>query len=647
MTQLRLRFRVALIAAMLLGVFVVAAVSCSGGSNPTSTATAVPATANTNQSTVVPTATTAPTQTAVVATATTAPTASQNSQTPATRSDTLILMFGGPNQFKSPTEANPYAVGANQTSCKCLYGSQLFYYNLMTAQQIPWIGSSWAVATSSDFSEYTIDIKKDVTWSDGVPFTASDVAFTYNMLRDNPKLTGWGGGRDAPDTIKNAVATNDYTIDVTLKHPDPTFESTWIWAYQGFAPFIAPKHIWSQAKDPTTFTNFDLSKGWPVTTGPYTLIESSPQRQVWKERTDWWAAKTGFHSLPAPKELVVVPGVSSSQQLAMILSDEVDAIPDNTVQTVEAAIQRDTNHVLAYYNGTQKPYGSLDWWTTSLMFNTGVAPFNNADFRNAVAYAMNKKQIIEVGMDGAGIAAYLPMAPFDTLTPYAKAVQQQIDQSAESNPDPAKSASLMQGLGYTKDSAGFWSKGGTELQFTISASNDKESDIGPVIVAQLRKAGFNVNYKIDTNLSTDWPLGKLDAVINGPDAAAVYTPTQWMTGFDSKFTAPVGQRAVYASARWNNAQFSQITEQMQTMAPNTDPNSQYMKLWEQAASIYLKELPSIPIRQWQQRNIFNTTYWCGWSNANDPADVFWSRGQDTWWPRHTLMEVLRAKHSPC
>ena len=104
--------------------------------------------------------------------------------------------------------------------------------------------------------------------------------------------------------LKDASAASQYgaqaangVVVITTKRPAPGF------ADQTLSDLpILPKHIW-EGQDPETFTNFDMSKGWPIATGPYKLVSSTAQQKVWDRRDDWWGASTGFRTLPAPKRL--------------------------------------------------------------------------------------------------------------------------------------------------------------------------------------------------------------------------------------------------------------------------------------------------------------------------------------------------------
>ena len=85
-----------------------------------------------------------------------------------------------------------------------------------------------------------------------------------------------------------------------------------------------PKHIW-QGNDPATFGNFDLSAGWPVGTGPYVLVDASGQEQMFDRNDNWWAAKTGFQTLPKPLRVIFQPAGAADTAAARMINNEFDA----------------------------------------------------------------------------------------------------------------------------------------------------------------------------------------------------------------------------------------------------------------------------------------------------------------------------------
>ena len=129
---------------------------------------------------------------------------------------------------------------------------------------------------NADYTELTVRIRDDVEWSDGAPWTAHDVVFTVNMLKDHaPSLTY---STDMANWVEEAVAVDSLTARIKLTAPNPRFAFSYFTAIFGIGVPIVPRHIW-EGKDPNTFENFDIARGWPVVSGPYAMTLSSPQQR--------------------------------------------------------------------------------------------------------------------------------------------------------------------------------------------------------------------------------------------------------------------------------------------------------------------------------------------------------------------------------
>ena len=143
-----------------------------------------------------------------------------------------------------------------------------------------WLAESYEFAP--DFKRLTIKTRPGINWSDGMPFSAEDVAYTLNTLRDLGPKVRWGV--DVQQAVKKATATDANTVVVDFKIPSPRFFFFMTYKYD-IGVYIVPKHIFD-GQDWTTFKHFDIAKGWPVTTGPWQVVDASPQQKVFDRRAD-------------------------------------------------------------------------------------------------------------------------------------------------------------------------------------------------------------------------------------------------------------------------------------------------------------------------------------------------------------------------
>lgn len=625
------------------GAALLAACSSSTPASPTAApagASAAPTSASAATSAPAAAATTAPTPVAAAAKPTTAPQSSPAAQ-PAPqavkqvpRNQTLILgcADGPPNQFGDVQLMNPFLTGITRSGYNFAM-EPLYYYNPYNTSavcgpsgmeckdgEIPWLAESYSY--SSDFSQLSIKIRPNVTWSDGQPFTANDVVFTINMLKDHaPKMT-WS--TDMKQWVKEATAVDDHTVQVTLTDPNPRFFFSYFEFHEDIGIQVVPEHIWKD-KDPTTFTNFDMSQGWPIVTGPWHLTLSSADQKIWDRRDDWWAAKTGFHPLPKVQRIVYLPEYDEPKLVELLVNNQADQTLDLRPRNAKAALAQNPKlEVWPANNGS--PYGYLDWWPVSLGFNDSKPPFNDPDIRWAINHAINRKQIVDVGYGGAGTTTELPYPNFPSLVNYMKGLSDLLQQNPIDSFNLDKTAQMMQAKGYAKDQGGFWAKGGKRMSMVILIFQIFQ-DITPVLVAQLRKAGFDADFKTPDNAGTLEAEGSEDAFISG-HGGSVRDPYFTLRLYQSRFSAPTGQPAVYPY-RWKDDNFDKIVDQMGQTAPS-DPKLE--QLFHQAMQIWIPALPDIGLVQWYHRIPVSTMYWTNWPNEKNPYinTANWHRTSPLW-----------------
>ena len=167
-------------------------------------------------------------------------------------------------QIKDYNTFNPYLlIGKSNTGWNFLYEPLYFYNAYDTGEDniIPWIATGHEY--NADYTEVTIKIRKGVEWSDGKPWTAHDLVFTINMLRNNAPELAFSTDMEA--WVKEAVAIDDLTAKISLKKANPRFVFSYFTHNFDNGVPIVPKHIW-EGQDPGGFKNFDTAKGWPVVT---------------------------------------------------------------------------------------------------------------------------------------------------------------------------------------------------------------------------------------------------------------------------------------------------------------------------------------------------------------------------------------------
>src|SRR5262249_58699175 len=99
------------------------------------------------------------------------------------RNRPLTLVWGGREGRWVDFELwNPYAIGSTHQNGPGILYEPLAFYSAFADKETLWLAESYKY--SADFKELTIKTRSGIRWSDGAPFSAADVAFTLNSLRD-------------------------------------------------------------------------------------------------------------------------------------------------------------------------------------------------------------------------------------------------------------------------------------------------------------------------------------------------------------------------------------------------------------------------------------------------------------------------------
>lgn len=527
-------------------------------------------------------------------------------------------------QFQDYDSFNPYLPGKiSRTGYNFLY-EPLYFYNAYRDEIMPWIATEHTY--NDDHTAVVINIRPGVEWSDGQPWTAHDLVYTINMLRENaPELTF---AVDMQTWVKEAVAVDSLTARIILTAPNPRFVFTYFTHNFDNGVPIVPRHIW-QGRDPKTFANFDLQQDWPIISGPYRLVLSVPAQRIWDRRADWWAEKIGFQNAPEVERLIYLPYMEEAQQVQNVATNILDLCAGMLPPNIQAVLEE--NSQVTTWSGSEPPYGYLDWWPLSLGFNAQESPYDEPEFRWAVNHAIDRDQIVEVGWQGAGEPTLLPFPDFLPLRRYTDQVQDLLAAYPVDQFDLGKSAALMQQSGWVRDEENFWTRDGVRAKMLIEISQTFQ-DIAPVLVEQLKRAGFAANMRMTSDNYTRMTVGAAKTYIFG-NGGSVRDPYFTLRLYHSRFAEPTGT-ATPTFWRWKNAEYDAIVDQMGQTAPG-DPHLH--GLFREALAIWLRELPAIPLLQFYHRIPHNQTYWTNWPSAENPYinSAYWHR---TW-----LLVLLNLK----
>lgn len=529
-------------------------------------------------------------------------------------SDCLSDVCAG--QFKDYDSFHPYLPTATSTTGYNFLYEPLYFYNAYSPNGdiTPWIAEGHAY--NDDHTEVVIKIRPGVEWSDGMPWTAHDLVFTINMLKANaPELLF---SVDMDKWVEEAVAVDSLTARFRLKAPNPRFVFSYFTHNFDNGIPIVPKHIW-EGQDAKTFKNLDVSRGWPVVTGPYDMVLSTPEQRVYDLREDWWAAKIGFHALPRVERIIYLPRQDEAKRVQSMLANDLDIC--GTLLPANIRTILDHNPKVTTWSGKEPPYGYLDWWPVSLGFNNLEEPFTDPEIRWAINHAVNRPQLVEIGMQNAGDYTVLPFPDFPALLKYTRTTKELLQRYPVDSYDLEKSAEIMRRKGWARDEEGFWAKGGERFKIVIEVF-EFMLDFTPVLVEQLRQAGFNASFRYTSDSYTRMNSGHAQAFIFG-HGGSVRDPYFTLRLYHSQFVQPTGSPTPYFW-RWKNEEFDAIVDRMGTTDPK-DP--QLAALFHQALEVWLPNLPAVPLLQFYHRIPHNQTYWKNWPSEQDPYinSAYWHR----------------------
>ncbi|HEX5496216.1 MAG TPA: ABC transporter substrate-binding protein [Mycobacteriales bacterium] len=505
------------------------------------------------------------------------------SGTPAASGGGLLDVYSGASGQLTPN-FNPFSLTATAGTAGMIY-EPLMFFNQARANDIqPQLATRYSFADGGRTLNFTL--RRGVRWSDGQPFTAADVAFTFNLIRTNQKLN------TQAFSITNATAGD--ATHVTLTFSRAVYTRLWNIAGQ---TWIVPEHIWSKISDPANFTN---SK--PVGTGPFTLASFSPQSYVLRKNTKYWEAGKPkiaglrFHSFSGNESATTALAAGQLDWSGLF-------IPNIAKQYVS----KDSRH--------NQFINESILYVTNLVPNLDRPPLNDVVVRKAISAALDRNQIIKLAFSGYGKYPN----PAEIVQPLYTGSTAPKYRGAKLDFDPKGARQSLLAAGYTAGSDGILrDPRGRKLSFTckvVSGFTDYISAL-QIITQSLRAIGIELKTQQVSNsaFATAEQTGDFDFIITngfgGPSPFFMYNNL-----LSSKQTAPVGQPANSNFARFRNATVDQALATIQSTPPTDTAtlNAAYRRIQD----VVVSQLPYIPIQQSSSLAEYRTVKATGWPTASN------------------------------
>lgn len=280
-----------------------------------------------------------------------------------------VLTIGMPNGTQTDN-SNPFV---NTSSAQSLGYAFVLYEPLAQVNAIrpsddptPWLATDWT--WNEDYTSVTLTVRDGVKWSDGEPLTAADVAFSFQIRKDNDALN------------INALPYGDITTSgnqVTVGFTSGQFVNQ----TKVLQLFVVPEHIWKDVDDPSTFTNEK-----PVGTGPYVLKSWTTQAVTLTARDDYWGGDLAvpelrYTSYNDNSALISAEQSGAAQWGWTFISDYKNVY-----------VSKDPDH----YNQFSPTGLGID----ALYLNTTTAPFNDVAVRKAVQLVLDRQVISDTSTSG-------------------------------------------------------------------------------------------------------------------------------------------------------------------------------------------------------------------------------------------------------
>ncbi|MDN3681493.1 ABC transporter substrate-binding protein [Vibrio tapetis subsp. quintayensis] len=307
---------------------------------------------------------------AVIAAATTvAPVASA-----AERSELTIVPDFYPTMVRN---FNPYLATNLRTTTDFVYEPLVIFNEMHGNTPVMRLAEDFRM--SDDLMSVTFDIRKGVKWSDGEKFTADDVVFSYQLLKDKTELDQRGINK----WVSSVERLSEYQVRFRLTEANSNVP------YEiSLVPIVA-EHVWKDVENPTSFTNEN-----PVGTGPFTEIDTfTPQLYIQCRNPNYWDNDN------LDVDCLRVPQIANNDQLlGKVVNSELDwtssFIPD--IDRTYAAAS--PNHQYWY------PPSGTNAFVMNFK-NTDAAKseaLTNVDFRRAFSMALDRQTIIDIAFYGGG-----------------------------------------------------------------------------------------------------------------------------------------------------------------------------------------------------------------------------------------------------
>lgn len=516
-----------------------------------------------------------------------------------------VYVTGG--MWSIPTSFNPITWSV-PAGLRGLTYESLLTYDAINDKLNPWLAKS--AEWQADGKTLRVILNPGTHWSDGSALTSEDVAFTFTYAAYSNPFSGY---------LEAANIIDDRTCDLVFS--DPAYHSIslnlYIWP-------IIPKKVWSGIA-PEEATDAEPSLAQSIGSGPYKIEASGQDRVVYLRDDAWWGIKGLNRSFPA-KRVVYIKSMANNVAMAMLQQGRELDLANNYVAGLPS-FKRGNSALHTYHDAA--PYNLPDN-VVFLMPNHTRKPFDNAQFRRALAFAINTDDIVEIAYENMIVKPEnsLGLLPHPGWAPYNnKDIAEQYGYKF----DPEEAKKILEAAGYKDKDGDGWREypDGKKLSFKVSVPYGWTDwmDALRIIGDNFNAVGLNaqVDFPDEGRYESEMVKGEFDMLLNNWGAYRSSSPYTIYQYLFSTYTEVGEDEWTGNFGRYNNETLRNLVQEFNRVPMNDSARGN--EIIRKIQTIHMKEMPYIPLwinGMWFEANTNTWTNWPGENTTNRNYPSLWT-----------------------
>jgi peptide/nickel transport system substrate-binding protein len=453
---------------------------------------------------------------------------------------------------------------------------------------LPNMAESWT--SSEDGLTWTYKLRSDMKWSDGVPMTADDVAYTITRSVQD----GWWNHTTVTGNL-TATATDAQTLVVTSSVPDPKLPILDV--------YIVPKHIYEKisAEDLPNYLADDYVSG-----GPFQIVERKEGEFVRLVQNPNW-----FGKKPAMDQLIFRTFETAEAQYNALKAGDLDAVDDVPGKIFATIMAGDEPNI----TGIAGNQGSFSELAMNSSCPTGIGDghvaLKDPNVRRAINWSLDRQLMVDKVLNGFGKPAVGISASANPAFDY------QVEADQTYSYDPAKANALLDEAGWIDTNGdGVRDKDGVELKLRyFDRSVGGGADTTPFITGFLKDVGIATEVKTfdEDSLAAIQSKSEFDLYTWGWSPYA--DPDNMLSNFTSSAVPTDPAVGGYNDGNWCNAEYDALYEQQKV---ELDP-AKRADLIQQMHKIFVNDGPYAVLFKYDNLQAFRSDRWQNFERQ--PAEV--------------------------